>query len=133
MSNDYHLQELARLVGRLVMEAVVTERDGARAKVDWGDGVISDWLRIAQLGSGALKFWIPCEPGDPVVVLSPGGNTARGVIYPGPFLGGLAPGVNLTGELTGDGDVVVSGVSLVKHKHSAVRVGPDESGPPVKG
>lgn len=127
--SEFTLSQLMQAVERMIMVATVTAREGDRAKVRWADGAESDWLKIAQLGSEQLKFWIPPSVGTQVVVLSPGGNTAHGIIYPGPFAGGVPAG-NFAGTITGAGDVVASEVSLVSHVHGGIQPGPSDTGSP---
>ena len=127
--SDYTLSELMRRVERMVVVATVTARDGKKVKVAWADGVESGWLSLAQLGSKDQKFWIPQNAGDQVVVLSPGGDTTKGIVYPGPFAG-AAPAGNFDGTFTGVGDVVASDISLVNHVHPGDGLGPGDTGKP---
>jgi phage baseplate assembly protein V len=127
--SEFTLSQLMQAVERMVMLATVTRRAGSMVKVKWADGAESDWLHLAQLGSGAQKFWIPQEKDDQVVVLSPGGDTTKGIVYPGPFRG-AAPAGNFEGEFTGNGDVVASGISLVNHVHGGVSSGTSTTGEP---
>ena len=129
--SDYTLSELMRRLERMVVVTTVVELDRAkgRAKVKWADGVNSDWLPIAQLGSNALKVWFPPEAGTQVVVLSPGGDTTKGIVYPGPFMG-LPPAGNFEGEISGAGDVIASSISLVNHVHDGIEPGPSNTGKP---
>ena len=127
--SDYALSELMRRVERMVVVATVTAREGKKVKVAWADGVESGWLSLAQLGSKDQKFWIPQNAGDQVVVLSPGGDTTKGIVYPGPFAG-AAPAGNFDGTFTGVGDVVASGISLVNHVHPGDGSGPGDTGKP---
>ncbi|MCA0905137.1 phage baseplate assembly protein V [Ruegeria marisrubri] len=150
--SEYALSQALQMLERLIVISTVVELDrpNARAKVDWGNGAKSDWLPIAQLGSESLKFWIPPEPGTQVIVLSPGGDTTRGIILPGPF-SGAPPAGNFEGDVSGkgnltldqgdaqlktgsvvvdQGDVSGAGVSLKRHVHSGVSQGPDDTGSP---
>ena len=129
MNNDYTISALLQAVERMIVVATVIERAGDRVRVDWGSGASSAWLPLAQLGSRDQKFWIPQNTGDQVVVISPGGDTTKGIVYPGPFAGGVPAG-NFAGVFTGTGDVVADGISLVDHVHGRVRAGPDITGPP---
>ena len=129
--SEYTLSQVMQALERMVMVATVIERDGAKARVKWSeDGAESDWLAIAQLGSEVQKFWIPPTPGTQVVVISPGGDTTRGIIFPGPFMAGVPAG-NFDGTFTGEGDLVASSISLVNHVHEGVTPGPGNSGKPV--
>lgn len=62
-------------------------------------------------------------------VLSPGGDTTKGIVYPGPFAGGVPAG-NFDGAFTGVGDVVASDISLVNHVHGGITPGPADTGKP---
>ncbi|WP_211299482.1 phage baseplate assembly protein V [Pukyongiella litopenaei] len=127
--SDYATSQIMQALERMIIVATVTQRSDDKVKVKWLDGAESDWLRLAQLGSGEQKFWIPQGPGDQVVVLSPGGDTTKGVVYPGPFAGGVPAG-NFEGTFTGTGDVVASGISLVDHVHGDVQPGAADTGQP---
>ena len=126
---DFTISQIMQAVERMVIVATVTQRSGDRVKVKWADGAESDWLKLAQLGSASQKFWIPQNAGDQVVVLSPGGDTTKGIVYPGPFAGGVPAG-NFNGTFTGTGDVVASGISLVGHVHGGIKPGPADTGLP---
>jgi len=126
---SFSKSELLRAVSQMVMIATVLERAGDKVRVEWAEGAPSDWLALAQLGSADQKFWIPQNAGDQVVVLSPGGDTTKGIVYPGPFAGGPPPG-NFAGNFVGTGDVVASGISLVNHVHGEVTPGPGDTGKP---
>lgn len=129
--SDYMLSDILRRLERVVVVTTVIELDRAngKAKVKWSDDATSDWLPIAQLGSNALKVWFPPEAGTQVVVLSPGGDTTKGIVYPGPFMGS-PPSGNFDGVITGDGDVVASSISLVDHVHGGISPGPADTGKP---
>lgn len=129
--SEYTLSELMRRLERMVVIATVTDLDRARgrARVKWSDSAISDWLVVAQLGSNALPVWFPPEPGTQVVVISPGGDTTNGIIYPGPFMG-APPAGNFAGNITGTGDVVASSISLVGHTHGGITPGPGNTTEP---
>lgn len=43
------------------------------------------------------------------------------------------PSITQTGSIVSQGDQVAGGVSQIKHLHSGVRAGGDQSGPPVAG
>ena len=129
--SDYALSELMRRIERIVVVATVVslDRGNARAKVEWSPGVTSDWLAVAQLGSAELPVWFPPNPGTQVMVLSPGGDTRRGVIMPGPFKGS-PPAGNFAGDIIGEGDVVASDISLVEHVHGGIIRGGALTDPP---
>lgn len=127
--SDYALSQLMQIVENLIRIATVIERKGDKARVDWGNGAASDWLKIAQLGSEDLKFWIPPNSGTQVMVFSPGGDTRHGIIFPGPFAGGVPSG-NFEGTIEGNGEVIASGIKLTKHTHGGIVPGPSDTGKP---
>lgn len=158
--SDYATSELMRVVERIVMIATVSELDPANAcaKVSFGGDAISDWLPFVQLGSKDVRIWCPPVVGSQVVVFSPGGDTTKGLIFPGPYeqaapddratsLRISMPGIDLQmndgiaflslttahvkGDIIVDGDVVASGVSLINHVHDGIKPGPANTGKPV--
>jgi len=153
------LSEVMRIVERMVIIGTVVEFDPAvaKARVSLGAGVVSGWLAIAQMGSKDVRIWVPLVVGSQVVVFSPGGDTARGIVYPGPYDGAAPddrdssirlsmPGVDIavnggvatvslttmkvTGNIIVDGDVIASGISLVNHVHGGVQGGGSSTGGP---
>ena len=128
--SEFALSQIMQAIDRMIMIATVIERDGDRVRVSWADGAPSDWLALAQLGSKNQQFWIPQNAGDQVLVLSPGGDTTKGIVYPGPFAG-PAPAGNFNGVFSGAGDVIASGVSLVSHAHAGDGSGAGDTGPPL--
>lgn len=82
-------QEALRKIERMVIVATVVDLDTAatKARVEIAPGVISNWLSFIQLGSKDVRIWCPPVIGSQVVVLSPGGDTANGLILPGPYEG----------------------------------------------
>lgn len=127
--SEFALSQMMQAIERMIVIATVLERSGDKVKVEWADGAPSDWLALAQLGSKDQKFWIPQNAGDQVLVLSPGGDTTKGIVYPGPFAGGVPAG-NFVGTFTGVGDVVASDISLVDHVHGGITPGPADTGKP---
>ena len=127
--DNFTAGQMMQAIERMVQFATVVERAGKNVRVRWSSGGESAWLPLAQLGSASLKFWIPQDAGDQVLVLSPGGDTVRGVVYPGPIIG-AAPAGNFSGVISGTGDVVASGVSLVSHVHGGVNRGRSNTDPP---
>jgi phage baseplate assembly protein gpV len=150
----FEIAQLAQAIERVVMVGTVTEIDApaARVRVSLGTDAVSDWLPFVQFGSATVRVWIPPVVGSQVTVFSPGGDTTRGLVFPGPFDGSAPddrteavrismPGVDL--ELVGgvlrvlagsidvpNGDVVASGVSLVNHTHGGIKPGPGSTAVP---
>lgn len=70
-----------RRIEHLVMLGQVVELDAARARVRVQAGpVTTGWLPFAALRAGADRSWHPPEPGEQVVVVSPGGDLEQGVV-----------------------------------------------------
>jgi phage baseplate assembly protein gpV len=125
-------------VGRIVS----VDADSAQAVVDFGD-LLSPPLDVAQLRAGGLQFWWMPTEGEQVVVLCESGDIAQGIITFGIYAGnapssdGGVPMINLgggkmivQGDIEVTGDVIASGVSLVKHTHSDVVSGNSNTGKP---
>lgn len=136
--------ETDRRLANVVMIGTVTSIDAgaATAVVQLGE-LSSPPLPVGQMRAGALQFWWMPTEGEQVVVVCPSGDVAQGVIvaaiYAGnaPSTDAAEPQINLAGgtlkvngtiELTGD--VIASGVSLVKHTHGGVLPGGASTGGP---
>lgn len=83
--------EQERRLHGLVRIATVTEVDAATAKarVSLGGEAVSGWIPFTAIRAGGLNAWAPVTVGEQVVVVSPGGDTAQGVI-----VGSLPSGSN---------------------------------------
>lgn len=143
------IADLQRRLNRMVIVGTVEELDGARAmvRVRFGPEAVSDWLPIVQLGSKDVAIWAPPMEGSQVVVVSPGGDTTKGLVMPGPYSGNAPdargdavrltmPGCDIaisggvatvtvatakfSGDVIVDGDVIAGGVSLRTHTHGGV-------------
>jgi phage baseplate assembly protein V len=71
-----------RQLGNLVMLGVIKELDEANAlvRVDV-DGLVTDWIPFTAARAGAgVREWLPPEVGEQVVMLSPYGDPAQGVV-----------------------------------------------------
>lgn len=74
--------EHERLLANLVMLGKVKELDeaGARVRVE-ADGLVTDWLPwTAHRAGPGVREWSMPEIGEQVVVVSPGGDPAQGVV-----------------------------------------------------
>lgn len=82
--NAFDLTEADRRHGNVISMGVIVQVNcaSARAKVKIEDEAITDWLPWTALRAGKLRIWSPLSVGEQVVVLSPGGDPARGVIIP---------------------------------------------------
>lgn len=71
-----------RLIGDLLREGVVIERAGATCRVAIGD-LESGPLPWLAGRAGDATIWSPPSIGEQVLVLSPEGDLARGIVLPG--------------------------------------------------
>ncbi|MCC5811320.1 MAG: phage baseplate assembly protein V [Ectothiorhodospiraceae bacterium] len=73
--------EALRLINNLIRIGVVHELDApsARVRVAIGD-IVTDWLPWAVARAGADRSWWAPSEGEQVLVLSPGGDLAAGVV-----------------------------------------------------
>lgn len=95
--SGYGANETDRSVAGLIRAATVTAVDPAtgRAKVTFGGETDSTWLPWVSPGAGTVKIWSPLAVGEQVLVASPGGDTAQGVIVGSLFSSGNgSPSVN---------------------------------------
>lgn len=115
----------------------------ARARVDFGGGLVAPDLAVGQLRAGPMSFWWMPQTGEQVLVGCPSGDVAQGVILCSIFAGNApsadigTPVIDLAGatlkiigSIEATGDVVASGISLVSHTHSGVEPGSSNTGEP---
>lgn len=134
------LSDLERRLANGQRYGTITAVDpaGGRAKVTFGGETESAWLPIAVARAAGAKVWAPPIVGEQVMVFSPGGDTAQGVICgslpsdanPSPSSDGAAYTIHLPGGVTLNvagaaieiaapgqvkitGDVIVSGGDVV--------------------
>jgi len=74
-----HPGEIDRRLSNTVLIGTVSHVEGKRYKVTAGN-ITTDWLRYGGTRAGALRMWSPLTVGEQVVVLSPSGDLAQGVI-----------------------------------------------------
>lgn len=78
---SFQIAELERRLAGLIRFGTVEEADYARARVRVRMGeAVSDWLPWLTLRAGNDRSWWPLEVGEQVLVLSPSGETAQGVV-----------------------------------------------------
>ena len=85
--NVMALPDLARRLANIVRLGTVSavQMDPPRVKVQTGD-ILTNWLPWAGMRAGeGKKEWSPLDEGEQVVILSPSGDTAQGVVFPGLF------------------------------------------------
>jgi phage baseplate assembly protein V len=156
--SDFGLADLERRLANVVRYGTITEVDAAnaRAKVTFGGETASAWLQFSTSRAGGARVWSPPVTGEQVVVFSPMGDTAQGVImgslpnsaFPPPSgdggtyqidlpggvsisVAGGAINISAPGNITVNGDVIANGISLETHLHSGVVPGGSNTGQPV--
>ena len=189
--NDF--AAFARMLENLIRFGVIAavQMEPPRVQVKTGE-LTTAWLPWIAQRAGADQVWDPPTEGEQVMLFSPSGQLANGVVVTGLFSdhipangnraglhrrtyadgtvieydsvahhlnatlidGGTTNlvstgGINLVGDITHKGDyiqtgnqtvtgrvdvsidVVAAGVSLVKHPHTGVKAGGDQSGVPI--
>lgn len=160
--SDFALSDTMRRVEQVVKIATVAEINGPNGavKVRWGPGddAVSDWLQMGQLGSKDVRIWVPQTVGSQVIVLSEGGDTAKGIVMPGPWAGNAPddrpeslritmPGLDLevadgkvtftaadvefSGNIKVVGDAEIGGISFLEHVHGGIAPGGGDTDPPT--
>lgn len=81
---EAQIERLKRQIGNVVREGRVTEVDFERglAEVQM-DGLASRMIPFVQRAGSGVKDWDPPSAGERVVVLSPTGDPAKGLVMPG--------------------------------------------------
>ena len=85
---NFKLADLFRRVENLFREGTVIQADYKtyRFRVKIGE-IETGWLRCLTLRAGVNKAWEPLSIGENVLVLSPSGELANGIILPALFTG----------------------------------------------
>jgi phage baseplate assembly protein V len=80
---SYEQAETDRRLGNLVRIGTVAQLNAAQAlvTVDLGD-LVTDWLPWIAARAGGNRHWAAPEPGEQVLVLSPSGELAQGIVLP---------------------------------------------------
>ncbi|WLI08329.1 phage baseplate assembly protein V [Pseudomonas sp. FP597] len=187
------LAALSRLLENLIRFGVIADVQMEPPRVQVTTGTLTTaWLPWLAPRAGSDREWDPPTIGEQVILFSPSGQLANGIVVTGVFSdhipangnraglhrrtygdgtvieydsvahhlnatlvdGGTTNlisrgGINLVGDITHQGDyiqtgnqtvtgrvdvsidVVAAGVSLVKHPHTGVRAGGDQSGVPI--
>lgn len=78
---NFRVSDMERRLASVIRVGTVAEADysAARVRVAFGEAV-SDWLPWLTLRAGNDRTWWSPEVGEQVVVLSPSGDTAQGVV-----------------------------------------------------
>lgn len=79
------LSNLSRLLQNLIRLGTIAEVDGAKARVQLGPKLTTEWLNWITQRAGSTCTWSAPTVGEQVMVLSPGGDVARGIILPALF------------------------------------------------
>ncbi len=80
------LAALARLIENLVRFGTIAEVDEAKNRVRVKSGeLLTAWLPPIALRAGADRTWNPPTVGEQVVLVSPSGQLAQGVVFTGLF------------------------------------------------
>ncbi|MCP4102606.1 MAG: phage baseplate assembly protein V [Lentisphaerae bacterium] len=81
--NHYEITELQRNIANLVRIGTIAEADYTNAKVRVQIGeLLTNWLDFISFRAALVKVWCPPEVGEQVLVISPGGDLAQGVVIP---------------------------------------------------
>lgn len=86
---EYRIAELERRLANVVRHGIIfaADYDAARVTVQYatdddGNAVTTTWLPwLTHRAGSAIEWWAP-EVGEQVVVMSPSGELAQGVVYP---------------------------------------------------
>ncbi|NCC97285.1 MAG: phage baseplate assembly protein V [Synergistales bacterium] len=83
--NDWLVSDLGRRIANLIRIGTVVELDETAARVrvtcGAGDGKITTaWLPWVTSRAGPDRTWWALEPGEQVLILSPSGEMAQGVV-----------------------------------------------------
>lgn len=83
MTEQYEIGEMQRAMANLIRVGKIVGLDeaNARVKVSVG-GLTTDWLPWAVSRAGGNRTWSAPEIGEQVVVMSPHGDPAQGVVLP---------------------------------------------------
>lgn len=75
--------EVERILANMIRVGVIAELDQANARVKVNvSGVTTDWLPWTTARAGATRTWSAPRAGEQVLVLSPHGDLAQGVVVP---------------------------------------------------
>ncbi|MHC5177435.1 phage baseplate assembly protein V [Serratia rhizosphaerae] len=103
---DYALADLSRRVARMIRfgNVVAVQISPPRCRVTFGSDPVSGqvhqsgWLRLAGLADDGVSVWALPAVGASVLVLSPGGETRAGLVFPAGFTDDRAPPSDNSGD-----------------------------------
>lgn len=83
MNTEAQLADLARRVANMIRtgRVAVVDHAGPRVRVQSGD-LITDWLPWQTRRAGNTRTWDPPTVGEQVMILSPSGEPAAGIVIP---------------------------------------------------
>ncbi|WP_402719016.1 phage baseplate assembly protein V [Janthinobacterium rivuli] len=76
------LSDLLRLLQNLIRLGTIAEVKGAKARVQLGPTLTTEWLKWATRRAGSTRTWSAPTVGELVIVFSPDGDLTRGIILP---------------------------------------------------
>ncbi|PHV31007.1 hypothetical protein CSQ94_24405 [Janthinobacterium sp. BJB312] len=76
------LSDLSRLLQNLIRLGTIAEVKGARARVQFGANLSTEWLKWATRRAGSTLTGSARTVGEQVIVISPGGGLTCGIIVP---------------------------------------------------
>ncbi len=76
------LSNLSRLLQNLIRLGTIAQVDGAKARVQLGPKLTTEWLNWITQRAGSTCTWSAPTVGEQVIVFSPGGDLTRGIILP---------------------------------------------------
>ncbi|CAI1717110.1 MULTISPECIES: phage baseplate assembly protein V [Serratia] len=96
---DYVLADLSQRVARMIRfgNVVAVQVSPPRCRVTFGSDPVSGqvhqsgWLRLAGLADDGVSVWALPAVGASVLVLSPGGETRAGLVFPAGFTDDRVP------------------------------------------
>jgi len=116
---SWALSDLERRVqsGLRVGTVTAVDASAARARVSLGGEAESAWLPWLAERAATISVWAPVAVGEQVLVASPGGDTAQGII-----VGSLFSGANGPASADGAAHVLALGGSTVTVTADAVTI-----------
>lgn len=76
------LTEQQRRLANVIRVGVVESVQYPKVRVRFGE-IVTAWLPMAGQRAGGIRVWNPLTVGEQVVVMSPSGDLAQGLVYPG--------------------------------------------------
>ena len=73
---------LSRLLQNLIRLGTIAQVEGAKARVQLGPKLTTEWLNWITQRAGSTCAWSAPTVGEQVIVFSPGGDLTRGIILP---------------------------------------------------